>query len=312
MDWNEDLPDVDSWKPTSDNDETLRNALMVSCQIAQSRIVSRAHAEVRFNLHNFDAGLSVEEIIRDELHAILPTRYTVSPGVISDRMGQTAGEADVVIRDATWSPVIKPRATSESRRIHLPIESVYAVAEIKRTLGFSELDDAMRKLVLASRLERPVNPFGHITENQHLQSLDQPDKMLNPLHTTVFATRLQNGINFERLAKRFGKINSGLNRDHMVKMLCVLEAGTAWYSVESGSPFNATYMLDRDQPLILQINCDEPENAFYRFFVETLGHLTRSVLGLTDIADSYGTSPPPRKVIQYPSAVFNQRASPQN
>ena len=57
-----------------------------------------------------------------------------------------------------------------------------------------------------------------------------------------------------------------LSREHMVKLLCVLDHGTAWYSVESGTPYDATYMYDRDQQLVLQVNDKEPENAFYRFF----------------------------------------------
>ena len=306
MDWNENLPDTNSWHPSAANQETLRNALMVSCQIAQSRIISRADAEVRFNLHNFDSGLSVEDIVREELGALLPNRYVVSAGVVGDRQGLTAGECDLVVRDPTWSPVIKPRATSDSRRIHLPIEGVYAVAEIKQTLGFRELDYAMRKLVIASRLVRPENPYGHITENQHLQWLDRKRSILNPLHTTVFGTRLHPSVDFRHIADRFGAINSRLNRDHMATMLCVLDQGTAWYSVEGGSPYSATHMTDRQNPLVLQINHKEPENAFYRFVVELLGHLTRSVLGLTEVPTAYGDLPPHRDIVEYPEAVFNQ------
>jgi len=306
MRWNDDLPDADSWAPLRDRADTLGNALMVSCQIAQARIVARSDAETRFNLHNFDAGLSVEDIVRDELRVLLPSRYAISPAVISDRHGATAGEQDIVIRDEAWAPVIKPRATVESRRVHVSAESVYAVAEVKRTLDFGRLDEAMEQLVRTSRLERPINPYGHITENQHLESLDQDGKLLNPLHTTVFATQLRDGLAFEDLARRFGAINAKLSRDHMVQMLCVLGAGTAWYSVESGEPYNATYMWDRQTPLVLQINEEEPHNSFYRFIVELLAHLTRSVLGLTGIANVYGAPPPPRAVVQYPDAVFNQ------
>lgn len=226
--------------------------------------------------------------------------------MLSDRHGASAGEQDLVIRDGIWSPAIKPKATSESRRIYLPIESVYAVSEITQTIDFKVLDDAMRKLTLASRWDRAINPYGHITENQHLPSLDQDDNILNPLHTTVLATRLRPGVDFCELAKRFGAINARLSRDHMVTMLCVLNAGTAWYSVENGSPYNATFMWDRRIPLILQVNHREPENAIYRYFVELLGHLTRSVLGVVGVSESYGDPPPQRDVVSYPEALFNR------
>ena len=164
----------------------------------------------------------------------------------------------------------------------------------------------MRKLVTLSRLERPDNPYGHITENQHLRAFDKPGAILNPLHTSVIATGLQDGLTFLELAHRFGAINAMLTRDTMVKMLCVLGQGTAWYSVASGTPFNATHMTDRQDALILQINDGEPHNAFYRLFIELLGHLTRSVLGLANMTPEYGNPPPPRKVVKYENAVFNR------
>ena len=305
MSWDKRLPDVESWQPKVTSDSTLRNSLMVTCQFAQERIVARAKAEIRFRVQNSDSGLGTEEIVREELARLLPNRYGVSPGLISDRKGRTAGDCDLIVRDPNWSPVIKPGATSESRRCHFPIEGVYAVTEIKQTLGQEQLDAAMKKLVMVNRLERAENPYGHITENQHLRYFDQEGAILNPLHTTVFATRIPDCSAFDHVVKRFGEINARLNRKDMVKMLCVLGQGTAWYSVESGTPYNATYMADRQEPLIMQWSNKEPENAFYRYFDETMGHLTRSVLGLGDLYSAYGEAPPPRDIRPYPDAAFN-------
>ena len=306
MKWYKELPDVSTWQPQSKNNDTLSNALAVTCQLAQNRITSRSKAEIRFNINNFDSGSGVEEIVREEVANLLPERYSVDSGVVNDRNGKTAGDCDLVIRDRIWSPAIKLGATKSSRRYHFPIEGIYSAVEIKQTLGFQELDDAMMKLVTLARLERPDNPYGHITENQHLTLFDVDGTILNPLQTTVFATGLRDGLPFHDIVQRFGRINASLSRKHMVNMLCILDAGTAWYSVESGTPYNASYMKDRQQALILQENHGEPENAFYRFFVDLLGHLTRSVLYLVDISAEYGNPPPPRQVITYNEAAFNQ------
>ena len=96
-----------------------------------------------------------------------------------------------------------------------------------------------------------------------------------------------------------------LNRKDMVNMLCVLDHGTAWYSAATGNPYNATYMDDRDKQLILQVNSREPQSSFYRYYVELLGHLTRSVLALHDISYVYGEPPPHRDTRLYPAATFN-------
>ena len=64
-------------------------------------------------------------------------------------------------------------------------------------------------------------------------------------------------------------------------------------------------MYDRDKRLVLQVNSGEPENSFYRYYVEVHGHLTRSVLGLDDISVVYGEPPPHGDINFYPAAVFN-------
>ena len=305
MNWDERLPDVDTWQPRAKNNDTLSRALEVTCQLAQNRITSRSTAEIRFNVDNFDSGSGVEDIVKEEVANLLPERYSVDSGVVDDRKGNTANDCDLVIRDRIWSPAIKLGATQSSRRYHFPIEGIYAAVEIKQTLGLQQLDEAMKKLVTLARLDRPDNSYGHITENQHLECLDKPGVILNPLHTTIFATHLKDDTTFHDMVNRFSCINASLTRKDMVNMLCILDAGTAWYSVESGNPYNADYMRDRQQPLILQVNGGEQENAFYRFYVELLGHLTRSVLYLVEIASEYGNPPPDRQVIAYRDAVFN-------
>ena len=305
MDWNADFPDVSRWQPRATAAVPLREALLKTCRVAQKRIVAGAAAEAAFNIDNYDAGPGVEEIVREEVTRLLPSRYAVEPGVVNDRRGHTAGDCDLLIRDAIWSIPVKPAATRESRRVHFPIESIYAAVEIKRTLGFRELDDAMSKLVSMARLNRPDNLYGHITENQHLEFLDKPHHILNPLHTTVFATRLANGVSFQDVVDRYGTINALLGRDEMVTALCVLDAGAAWYSVEGGTPMDADYMRDRTTPLVLQVDDGEADDVFYRHHVLLMGHLTRSVLRIVEIASAYGHPAPQRKVRRFPEAAFN-------
>ena len=307
MRWNDDLPSVSTWQPRSNRHENLRTGLMITCQAAQTRIINEAENERKFNIDNYDSGPGVEDIVRQELSKLMPRRYCVDAGVVNDQKGNTAGDIDVVVRDQTWTTAVKLEATSQSRRSHFPFEAIYAAVEVKQTLGFQQLDVAMEKLVTLSRLCRPENPFGHITENQHIQSLNKEGAILNPLHTTVFGTKIQDGVEFHDIARRFDQINACLNRDHMVTMLCILDRGTAWYSVKSGSPYNATFMTDRGEPLILHVNHREPENAFYRFFQLLLGHLGRSVLGIGELGAEYGSPPPPRHTIYKENALYNQK-----
>ena len=308
MNWNENLPDVNGWQPRSHRDSTLSEALLMSCKAAQSRILREAEIERSFNIDNFDSGSGLEDLVRQEISHLLPERYSVDTGVVNDCLGHTAGECDIVIKDRIWSPPIKLGATPTSRRYHFPIESLYCAIELKQTLNFEQIDKCMEKLVTISRLDRPINEYGHITENQHLKFLDKAGQTTNPLFTIIMATRLSEGLTFEEIALRFGQINSYLSRDEMVNMLCVLDNGLASYEVKTGDTtyVNATFMWDKNEHLFLSIEDSAPETIFYRFFVLLCGHLNRSVLNLRDIVAKYGDVDRSFNVYPFDAAKYNQ------
>ena len=120
MKWQENLPDVSKWQPDSGHTENLKDGLLLTCQAAQQRIIAEGDIERRFNIQNYDSGPGLEDIVRQELSKLLPDRYAIDPGIVNDRNGKTAGEADVLIRNNTWAPVVKLGATPHSRRFHFP------------------------------------------------------------------------------------------------------------------------------------------------------------------------------------------------
>ena len=308
MKWQSTLPDVSQWQPESNHNENLSVGLLLTCQAAQNRIIAEAELERGSNVNNFDSGPGVEDIVRQELSKLLPGRYLVDAGVINDRQGRTGGGYDIVIRNALWAPVVKLGATPASRRFHFPIESIYSAIEVKQTLGFQELDKAMEKLVRLSRLTRPHTPYGHITENQHLRHLDRDSCILNPLHTVVLGTRMQDGVSFQDIALRFGEINGLLHRDDMVTQLCLLNHGTASYTVKNRDFgfVEATFMWDREMPLFLGVNNKDESHTFYRCFIQILGHLTRSVLEVHDLHRLYGVSNSANEHFAHDKALYNR------
>ena len=146
MKWNEELPDVTKWQPCSHRESTLSEALLMSCQAAQHRILREAEIERSFNVDNFDSGPGLEDLVRQELSNLLPDRYSVDAGVVNDCEGRTAGDYDVVVRDRMWAPAIKLGATLTSRRFHFPIESIYCAVELKQTLGLNNSTRLWRNL----------------------------------------------------------------------------------------------------------------------------------------------------------------------
>ena len=307
MEWSEHLPDVGAWQPRSDKAPALGNGLLLTCKAVQSRIVREAEIERQFNIANYDSGPGLEDLVRRELSQLLPDRYSVDAGVVNDQDGRTAGDHEVLIRNRVWAPAVKLGATPDSRRFHYPVESIYSAIEIKQTIGYRELDEAMKKLVKLSRLNRPVNPYGHITENQHFPWLDKGDSILNPLQTVVLGTRIQQGMSFHDLAMRFGLINAELERHEMVRELCVLDHGVAMYMAqdEPSGYVEADFMRDRQRKIVMGIYEQEPGNAFFMLFIHTLGHLTRSVLKIHDLHRHYGDFKPASDLIQWGNTRFN-------
>lgn len=76
------------------------------------------------------AGNEVEESIRNYLSRMLPPRYFVSQGHLIDRNGKTSPQLDVIISDNFNIPSLM---TTKDGTRYIPIDSVYAVGEIKST-----------------------------------------------------------------------------------------------------------------------------------------------------------------------------------
>jgi hypothetical protein len=128
--------DTSKWVPHKAEKNKIGEAFQTKCSGIERLIIAKAELEQNMNLNNFDSGAGIEEIIRGELGNLLPKRYLVSKGVVSDRNGFTAGDVDVIVFNEQWFPFVKAGASEQSRRFFFPIEGVYAIGEVKQTLGF--------------------------------------------------------------------------------------------------------------------------------------------------------------------------------
>ncbi|OBG68948.1 hypothetical protein A5703_09925 [Mycobacterium sp. E188] len=274
----------------------MQRAFYERCKWVELMLGVRALAEIKMGQYNFSAGLPIEAIFREELAKILPRRYEVTCGAVSDRDGNTAGDCDVVIFNDTWFPLIKPPPTTTDRQRVMPVEGAYAVLEVKQSLSISVLDAAMAKLVTCSRLRRPVVPRSQVTENRRIDGLPGNVDLTNPLFTAVVGIRLADD-SLNELVARFIKINQRLHpdRDQMVHCLCVLgEACFFWGWVPEGSTQAqiAKFMGpdDRVEPLMLIESSGHSEESPLGTLVARLyGHATNSILeDPTDLPNFYG------------------------
>ncbi|MFF4126790.1 DUF6602 domain-containing protein [Microbispora rosea] len=284
------LPDTSSWQPTRRAGHPLERAFFTRCFELEEILKLKARNERLHNLHNFESGPAVEELIRHELAAMLPARYAVRAGHLIDRYGADAGDCDVIIFNDLWFSHALTGPTADSRRAYYPIDGAYAVLEIKQTLSESTLDDAMKKLVACHRLERPLVPRDRVNENSQTGTCTH--HIRNPLFSAIVAIDIAPETRLQRLVERFFYTNKTLKRLEIVRGLCVLGHGTVgWgYFDENGDFSSATFMReDLYEPILPAFKeAGEPSSALYYFLVTLLGHLYSSVLGAEDIAGHYG------------------------
>lgn len=284
------LPDTSGWQPREDKVETLQGAFLKRCIGLERAIQLRVQLEKEMNIDNYDSGPSVEDILRNELVYLLPNRYSVRSGVINDRHGRTAGDCDIIVFNDLWFPAIKAGATPESRRFHLPIEGVYAICEVKQSIDYKILDEAMEKLVVCHRLNRPQTNANRLVENYDLDSCFHGLK--NPLYSAIIATSLKKGVEIDKLVERFFLINKTLKRLEVIRCLCILGEGTVTWGFAdlNGERRPTIFMRDDLFAPIFPVYHKVPQtpSALYAFLTDLFLHLYQSVLAAEDIAAAYG------------------------
>lgn len=266
------LPDTTQWHPRESASGKLKSAFLQRCIGLETQIALRTQLEKGMNVDNFDSGPGVEDIIREGLSQILPTRYSVKAGVITDRSGKTGGDFDVVVFNEQWFQAVKAGATPQSRRVFLPIDGVYAVCEVKQTLDFHSFDQAMEKLVTCHRLRRPRTYANRTVENREGSSCIHG--LSNPLYSAIIATDLKKGIELKSLIDRFFDINRTLKRLEVVRALCVLGRGAVTWGFrdEHGEARPALFMLEDLYLPIFPVCHRMPlaESALYRLAADLL------------------------------------------
>ncbi|MCI0357604.1 MAG: hypothetical protein L0211_03850 [Planctomycetaceae bacterium] len=287
------LPNCAEWVPRTSATETLQSAFLSRCLAVERLIKLRADSERGMNIDNYDSGIGLEDVVREELRKILPTRYSIDSGIAVDRDGRTSGDHDVIVFSDFWFPQVKAGATPASRRAFFPIEGAFAVGEIKQTLDYDTFDEAMRKLVVAHRLTRPPTFAMRTVENR--ESCACSHGLSNPLYSFILAINLSDNLSFEKVIDRFYDINRQVKRHEVVRALCVLGHGAVVWGYRDphlGGLTPALFMMeDLYLPLVpMYFRADDIQSSIFALLSNLMLHLFHTVLAAEDIPALYGTS----------------------
>lgn len=102
-------------------------------------------------------GGATEAQWRKVLRDFLPQRYGIGEAFIIDSTGHQSHQIDLAIFDRQYSPLI----FQEHGTSFIPVESVYAVCEVKQVMNAANLDYAREKIASVRALHRTSAPVVH-------------------------------------------------------------------------------------------------------------------------------------------------------
>src|SRR5215471_14022963 len=108
--------------------------------------------------HPTSCGAATERHWIEFLNRYLPERYRATSAFIIDSAGRCSRQIDIAIYDRFYSPLLFHHAEQP----YIPVESVYAVFEVKQTLTTKWIQDAAAKAASVRALTRKPTPLAAV------------------------------------------------------------------------------------------------------------------------------------------------------
>jgi len=254
---------------------------------AADLVAARDKSRIIHRTKDIDAsGDEVEIAARSSLQRHLPNGCHVSHGHVIDSSLRTSPQLDVIISDASVTPVLF-RAQNETE--YLPIESIFAIGEIKST--YNKTSKPIQSFVstitsLKSEFQRKPAPPTYLQTGGRgvdVEFIEQSDKKLqNPLFT--FMLFVDSG---DFSPEDVAAIYCDTKIEFLPSIVCLLDKGLIVYGgiTEKGfgfvhSPEAETKIPDSYDWAFFPLGEDAPNmGAHYGFLCYTiLAHIQESVL----------------------------------
>jgi hypothetical protein len=110
-----------------------------------------------FTAHAPTKGDASEQRWIQVLREFLPQRYGVGQVIVIDSRGSQSDQIDVAIYDRQYTPLFFQEDTIE----FVPVESIYAICEVKPSMDKANLDYSRAKVESVRRLHRTSAPIRH-------------------------------------------------------------------------------------------------------------------------------------------------------
>jgi hypothetical protein len=185
----------------------------------QQKLLADLHTTAVFE-HPSANGTATEQIWIELFSQFLPARYRAAPAFIINSSGQRSRQIDIAIFDALATPPLFPNPAG----IHIPIESIYAVFEVKPTISKQWLQDAAEKAASVRALQTcpPTRP----QEPRRRRELKQRRVLAGLLATTSVWKEDTFPTNLRRLVRRSPGEGGAHFESQKIDFGCALEHGS--------------------------------------------------------------------------------------
>lgn len=161
--------------------------------------------------HPGDKGTVSEAEWLDMLRGFVPERYCVDKATVIDSRGGRSDSIDLVVYDRHHSPLVFEQQGFR----YVPAEAVYAVFEVKQSLNAEYIAYAANKAASVRRLYRTSVA---VTDIHGTTPVKKPIHILAGLLTTEI------GWGRGSVAEQLRKCVDGLDREHMLDLVCAADS----------------------------------------------------------------------------------------
>ncbi len=215
--------------------EPLPEVLAAISRQLNRRLESRVVDADTIN-HNLETGLGAENVLREMLRDVLPRRFGVAKGKVTNAAGELSNHLDVIVYDALNYPAL---FLDENDNQILPVESVVAVIEVKRRSNATSFRRAFDTLASASKV------VGSRKDRSRFRNL-----IYFPPQLSIFSFEDERSLetildNYERLCREYDQGTSfvspsstspvyenRIRRSYLVHHVCVAGKGVAYHMID--------------------------------------------------------------------------------
>lgn len=170
--------------------------------------------------HQLTKGEAAEATVRKFFEDYYPTSIGIAHGQIVDAKGNPSKQHDVILYDATQTPVLYTDKEKGTRLI--PIEGVIAVVESKLSLQMPDIEKAVESAKTLKSLERSAYYLPERGLVKHTQQAYGKEYDVIPPMYFLFAFE---GPDPKSVAERLETIQRGLPVDKRVDLTCIMDKG---------------------------------------------------------------------------------------